>query len=154
MIRLANENDIDEIYNLNTELFLVLNNLKEDIYNPIGFPKEFINAMIKAVSSDYILVEEDDRIIGYALIEQRESPYKQYDSFKEDNYSFIYELIVLPEYRSKGYGKQLLDKAKDWTKSRNLSSIELNVLSNNYNARAFYEKVGFEEYQIKLRKSI
>ena len=30
----------------------------------------------------------------------------------------------------------------------------LNVLENNYSAKAFYERNGFEEYQIKLRKKI
>ena len=46
MIRIANENDIEQIYNLNTELFIVLNSLNDKIYNPIGFPREFINIMI------------------------------------------------------------------------------------------------------------
>lgn len=154
MLRRATIDDIEDIYNLNTELFLVLNNLKENIYNPIGFPKDYIKASIMSNDTDYILVEDDDKIVGYALIEKRESPYKEYPSFKEDSFAFIYELIVLPEYRLKGYGKSIIDEAYKWAKERNLTSIELNVLENNYNARAFYERVGFEEYQIKLRKEV
>ena len=154
MIRIANENDIEQIYNLNTELFIVLNSLNDKIYNPIGFPREFINIMIKSHNSDYIVIEDDDKIIGYLLIEKRESPYKTYESFKEDEIAYIYEVVILPEYRLKGYGKYLIEEAQKWAKERNLKSIELNVLSNNYNAMAFYEKVGFENYQIKMRKNI
>lgn len=154
MLRLASLDDIDEIYNLNTELFLVLNNLRDDIYNPVGFPKIFIKSMINSLNSDYIVIEDDDKIIGYLLIEKRESPYKTYESFKEDEFAYIYEVVILPEYRLKGYGKYLIEEAQKWAKERNLKSIELNVLSNNYNAMAFYEKVGFENYQIKMRKNI
>ena len=48
MTRIASEKDIEQIYNLNTELFIVLNSLNDKIYNPIGFPKQFIDIMIKS----------------------------------------------------------------------------------------------------------
>lgn len=154
MLRTAGLQEAEEIYKLNTELFVVLNNLRGDIYNPIAFPMIFIKSMINSLNSDYIIVEDDDKIVGYALIEERVSPYKEYEGFIEDHYAFIYELVVLPEYRTKGYGKTLIEEAINWAKKRNLDSIELNVLSNNYNARAFYDRIGFEEYQIKLRRKI
>ena len=154
MLRLASLDDIDEIYNLNTELFLVLNNLRDDIYNPVGFPKIFIKSMINSLNSDYIVIEDDDKIVGYALIEERVSPYKDYEAFVEDRFAFIYEFFILPEYRNKGYGRKILDEAMQWAKNRGLTDIELNVLSNNYSARAFYERMGFDEFQLKLRKKI
>lgn len=154
MLRIANTYDIDEIYNLNTELFVVQNELKPEIYNPIAFPKIFIKSMINSLNSDYILIEDDEKIIGYALIEERESPYREYDSFVEDHYAFIYEIVILPEYRTKGYGRKIIEEATRWASKRKLTSIELNVLSNNYSAKAFYESNGFKEYQIKFRKKI
>lgn len=154
MTRIANMQDAEQIYNLNTELFFVLNILNDKIYNPIGFPMDFIKAMINSTDSDYIVIEDDGKIIGYILIEKRESPYKTYASFKEDEFAYVYEVVILPEYRSKGYGKYLIDEANKWAKERGLKSIELNVLSNNYNAIAFYEKTGFVDYQIKMRKDV
>lgn len=154
MLRIANTYDVDEIYNLNTELFIVQNELKPEIYNPIAFPKIFIRSMINSLNSDYILIEDDEKIIGYALIEERESPYREYDSFVEDHYAFIYEIVILPEYRTKGYGRKIIEEATKWANERKLTSIELNVLSNNYSAKAFYESNDFKEYQVKLRKEI
>ncbi len=154
MLRIASNNDLEDIYNLNTELFIVLNELRNDIYNPAAFPISFIKSMIGSTYSDYILAIEDEKVIGYILIEERHSPSKDYEAFKEDNFAFIYEFVVLPEYRLKGYGKKLIEEAKNWAKKRNLTSIELNVLSNNYSAIAFYENAGFNEYQIKYRKEI
>lgn len=154
MFKIADLNDTEDIYKLNTELFIVLNELKNDIYNPIAFPETFIRSMIISKDSDYILAIDDERIVGYALIEERVSPYKEYDSFVEDHYAFIYEIVVLPEYRNKGYGKKIIDEAVKWAKSKKLTSIELNALSNNYSARAFYERIGFKEFQVKLRKEV
>ncbi len=154
MFKIADLNDTEDIYKLNTELFIVLNELKNDIYNPIAFPETFIKSMIISKDSDYILAIDDERIVGYALIEERVSPYKEYDSFVEDHYAFIYEIVVLPEYRNKGYGKKIIDEAVKWAKSKKLTSIELNALSNNYSARAFYERIGFKEFQVKLRKEV
>lgn len=154
MIRIAQESDADAISELNEELFVVLNELKGDIYNPVAFPKSFINAMINSQESDYILIEDDDKVVGYALIEQRMSPYNEYNAFVEEHYAYIYEIVVLPEYRTKGYGKQIIEEANNWAKTRGLSSIELNCLSNNYSAKAFYERTGFGEYQVKLRKNV
>lgn len=154
MIRLANLDDVEDISSLNIQLFNLLNILKEDVYNPIGLPLNFIASMIKEKDSDYILCVEDERVVGYALVEKRSSPSNVYDSFKEDNFVYVYEIVVLPEYRLKGYGKELLDGITEWGKNRSLTSIELNVLSNNYNAIAFYGCEGFSNYQIKLRKNI
>ena len=85
MIRIANENDIEQIYNLNTELFIVLNSLNDKIYNPIGFPREFINIMIKAPNSDYI-VREDEKSFSSA------------EHLKD--YEMQYEYAVFIEYNS------------------------------------------------------
>ena len=153
MLRIANTYDVDEIYNLNTELFIVQNELKPEIYNPIAFPKIFIRSMINSLNSDYILIEDDEKIIGYALIEERESPYREYDSFVEDHYAFIYEIVILPEYRTKGYGRKIIEEATKWANERKLTSIELNVLSNNYSAKAFYESNDFKEYQVKIGRA-
>lgn len=154
MIRIANLDDIEDIYALNTELFKVLTELKESLFNPIGFPKGYISVMIRSDNSDYVVIEDDDKIVGYLLIEKRAAPIDRYDSFKKDEFAYIEEIIILPEYRAKGYGTKLIEFATKWAKDRDLTSLELNVLSNNYSAIAFYENNGFEEYQLKLRKEI
>lgn len=154
MIRIANEDDVENIYELNEELFKVLNSLNSTIYNPEAMPKDMIRSMINSQKADYILCEEDERIIGYVLVEKAATPSDRISSFKEYNYAMIEEIVVLPEYRMKGYGKILIDEATSWAKEKKLDAIELCVLSNNYNAIAFYENAGFEELQKRMRKEV
>jgi len=154
MIRLAEEKDIKEIQKLNRELFTVLNKLHPNIYNIWSFNSDFIISIIKNIDSDYILIEENNMIIGYLFIEKRVSPSKEFKFFKKEEFAYIYEIVVLPEYRSKGFGKTLINEANIWAKKRNLSCIELNVLANNYSAVDFYEDIEFENYQLKMRKKV
>ena len=51
---------------------------------------------------------------------------------------------VLPEYRSKGIGRLLVDKAKEWARSVNATKLYVSAYWGNTGARNFYEREGFE----------
>ena len=54
----------------------------------------------------------------------------------------IGHLWVDPKFRSKGYGKLLLDSFLDWARERSVSNIHAFVRKNS-DAIGFYEKAGF-----------
>ena len=58
-----------------------------------------------------------------------------------------------PEFRHRGIGAQLLTAAISTAWSRGLSRIELTVREDNLNAKALYERMGFESEGVK-RKSM
>jgi len=55
----------------------------------------------------------------------------------------IHELLVLEEYRGKGIGKMLIEKAKQVAQELNRRAIVLETQTNN-SAAEFYRKQGFE----------
>lgn len=59
-------------------------------------------------------------------------------------YGWISLLYLVPEYRNKGYGIQLLARALAKYSSLGRHSIRLNAAQDNKNAIAFYERFGFE----------
>lgn len=52
---------------------------------------------------------------------------------------------LLPEYRGKGVGSQLLKAVLDHAKRFGLEKVELNVYTTNEAAVALYKKFGFEQ---------
>lgn len=56
----------------------------------------------------------------------------------------VVSIYFLPEYMGKGCGKLLLDAVMGELETMGFKDIFLWVLEENYNARHFYEKYGFE----------
>jgi ribosomal protein S18 acetylase RimI-like enzyme len=57
----------------------------------------------------------------------------------------IHDLIVLPGYRGKGIGRQLLEAAVAIGRERGCSRITLEVRKDNFSAQHLYQSLGFGE---------
>jgi mycothiol synthase len=57
----------------------------------------------------------------------------------------VFELGVLPEYRGKGLGYQLLLKASEFSREHELNALELVVDGQFDGAKGMYEQMGFQE---------
>ncbi len=64
------------------------------------------------------------------------------------------DIVVAKSHRGQGIGRQLLDAIGEYAKEQGAKSIELNVLSANVEAQAFYRKVGFQDYELVLKKKL
>ncbi len=60
-------------------------------------------------------------------------------------YGEIVSVYLLPEYKGKGYGRQLVGRAVSELSRMGFEKILLWVLEENTNARRFYEHLGFTE---------
>ena len=63
-------------------------------------------------------------------------------------------IALLPEARGHGLGPQLLQAAIDRSWARGLTRIELSVRADNLNAKALYERFGFEHEGLLRRASL
>ncbi len=59
-------------------------------------------------------------------------------------YLRIEDIYIVPEHRRKGIGKSLMQLAFQIAMQENCSRIELAVISWNFEAIRFYQKLGFE----------
>lgn len=83
-------------------------------------------------SCTYVL-EKDNVVIGKSRLEIN------------DNIGGIYGLEILPDYRGKGYGKELLILSINKLKESNVKAITLQVETKNKNALNLYLSCGFKE---------
>ncbi|MBU3191428.1 GNAT family N-acetyltransferase [Clostridium bowmanii] len=127
-LRLATNEDAAEI-NGQTSIYFghPENEDKEDVQQlPIQVDNNFISYM----------AELNGKIIG------------KIHTSVTDNEGFIYGFGVLPDFRGKGYGREILNSAIDILKNKDVDNILLDVATENKNALGLYESCGFEEISV------
>ena len=94
------------------------------------------------------IAERAGEVIGFLSGELREgSP-----AFKPKTWAAIEDIYVLPEHRSLGVGRALIEACQEWAQQKGADGVSLQVAAGNVRARKFYEGLGFREvsvYQVK-----
>lgn len=62
----------------------------------------------------------------------------------ESSVGWLNDLYAAPEARHQGLAQKLTAFAENWLKEQGITTMELQVLGQNANARAFWEKQGME----------
>jgi GNAT superfamily N-acetyltransferase len=82
---------------------------------------------------DALVVEEDDKIVGFALY------YTNYSTWK-GKCLYLEDFFILPEYRRGGIGSVLFDKVVEIAKERGVKRMDWQVLDWNEPGINFYKK--------------
>ena len=61
-----------------------------------------------------------------------------------NNYAYIEDIVVDAEFRRRGIGRSLINKAIHWAKEKNLPGIMLETQNNNVAGCMLYQSCGFE----------
>ncbi len=117
-------------------------------YHQNGRPDIFADLSDKSLKEDLIkqfenlsilVIIDNDIIIGYLAYKIKEKHVKKLD---------IDQLIITEQYRKKGFGKALMNEAKNIALKNNCDRIELNCWIFNEEAISMYEHIGFEKQRI------
>jgi len=138
------------------ELWLPLAEMMEK-YNDVNQLKDdagerAVNGFKRLLESEehQIFVLEDDKArIGYITVKLGES-----SSMKKDCYIDIVDLFVKEGFRRKGYGRELIERAREYAEGKGCDYITVSAEWGNYEARKFYEKNDFVEKQVKYVKEL
>jgi ribosomal protein S18 acetylase RimI-like enzyme len=83
-----------------------------------------------------VALNDNGDMIGFALY--REFP----RTLSADRGLFLDDLFVIPDSRSAGAGRALLDFVKDYAKQHRLKQIQLVTAADNETAQHLYEEIG------------
>ena len=101
-------------------------------------PEEAAGRLREAIASgaSEVLVADDGdgEVVGICTV------YLDLDSVRFGQRAWVEDLAVDPDRRSAGIGKQLLDAAKDWARSRGATHLELDSAEAREAAHRFYER--------------
>lgn len=122
-------------------------------YQPNAFvrterPAGFILDIINSEKSDFLLIEADKKVIGFALLQEKKTP--DISCLIKKNYVHVLDLVIAEEYRSKGYGGALLEASKEWGRERGLDLLRLSVFSEKHRAISFYLNHGLRPSMLTM----
>ncbi len=151
-IRRAENGDIKELIDVYLQGY---KGLEEYSYTHPEDVQAYLNWLFRRdVAGIWVAEDEDGKIVGFVA-----SDGNWFSKREGKVVGALHELVVLPEYRNKGIGRALIEKALEYFKSRGLDTAELWVGDQNTQAIEFYKKLGFEEkdrfnYWIRMTKSL
>ncbi len=130
LIREATEKDLSGIMALEQECF------SNDAWS-----EDVMNSELIASHTFYVVVLEDEKIIGYAGLSK----------LPGSNQADIQTIATSPSVRGKGYGRALMNALTAKAKELSATEIFLEVRADNTTAQKLYEMFGFT--RIGIRKN-
>ena len=146
-IRQATLSDLKSIQKLNYELFkLEKENFDSTLIVDWPLSEEGKNYFEDLIKNEYVIIAmEDESIIGYLA-----GTINEKGSYELIQYGEINNMLVDNNYRGYGIGKQLINRFKEYCKSKNITNLKVVASAKNLNALEFYKKQGFKNFDVTL----
>jgi GNAT superfamily N-acetyltransferase len=107
-------------------------------------------ALISSPDAEVVVAEIGGEIVGsgYARIERSE-PY-----LRHHQHSYLGFMYVVPEYRGKGINRLIVAALEEWSVSKGVTEMQLEVYVENAGAISAYEKSGYSRLILTMRKGL
>jgi GNAT superfamily N-acetyltransferase len=76
------------------------------------------------------------------------------DYFTGHARAYVDLLVVAPEAEGAGVGRALMTHVEEWARAHAMREVVLDVFANNFGARAFYERCGYQPDHIRMAKPL
>ena len=114
---------------------------------------EYLRGEIRSRGGFCLVVELEERVLGCLLAAPESMPgFIVKPEYRE--YGEIYDVYVVPEARESGLARKLISEAEDRFRMMGFKQVGLFSLAGNRNAIGTYERLGFEHYEVFMRKNI
>ncbi|MCL2035616.1 MAG: GNAT family N-acetyltransferase [Oscillospiraceae bacterium] len=144
LVRIATVEDIEQISRLFDEFFKYNHSQQPSFCAAAKESGQYPKSVVEGTTGVIFVAETDDTehtVIGFIHVEEDKTP--AYPSVVPHRFATIVDFYVTPQYRKRGAGKALLEKAKEWAISRGLAYLELFVLEENEIGKSFYRREKF-----------
>ncbi len=156
LIRDFNEHtDLDEVRHCLVELQNYERTLDPRMPSGGDIVDDYIPRMLfrcETCSGKVLIAEVDGQIAGYATVLSRVSSDELEDGGIE--YGLVSDLVVREAFRGQGLGRQLLDAAESYARTRDVKWLRIGVLAGNQSARDLYTSMGFANLYVELEKDL
>jgi ribosomal protein S18 acetylase RimI-like enzyme len=116
-----------------------------EVFQPFNDPprqRDRLARFIEEDDAELFVAESSAEIVGLVTVRISETP--NAPMFRPDRRACIDDLVVRRDSRGQGIGKRLLARVSEWTRSRKLQWIDINVWNANAVGASFFKTNGFE----------
>lgn len=96
----------------------------------------------------FVAVDDQDRVLGYALCEIRQQPLS--DNMRPFTSLFIDDLCVDQDARGQHIGTALFEYVKEKARAMGCYEVTLHVWEGNDAARSFYDRMGMKPQETQM----
>lgn len=151
-IRKAKKDEWSKLQDLNNEVFIDNAKYDPDLVKDWAYSEqgeEYFKDLVNDPKGLCLVAENDSgQLVGYLAASPKPIEYRKSKYFEVDN------MGVIPEYRSQGVGKKLMDKSMEWGKENGFQKVYVCSYSGNVGAIKFYENCGCNKIDVSLEKEI
>lgn len=110
-----------------------------------------LSSRLQDPQTQVFVAEQDGRVVGYVLgVVVDLMP----EIFEQETSGFLADIFVEADYRRQGTGRALVDALASWFHERGVRYFDWHVAASNTGARAFWEEIGAQPWQIRMRAEI
>ena len=147
-IRKATKKDLEAVQKLNLLLFKYDVAFDETLNMNWTFSKVGTDYFNSRIESEFVYVAEaNGKIIGYLA-----GSFNNQVSYSHEVYAELENMFVMDEWRRHGVGKALCQEFFAQCEQRKIKSIRVTASAKNSRAVAFYKNIGFEEFDLVLKR--
>ena len=95
-----------------------------------------------------VLEDDDGTFAGHLWLRE------EIDAFSGVIRLWVLSVAIVSKYRSRGWGRLLMERAVEEARARKLGSVGLSVAADNIVARKLYEEMGFEATRLAMFKRV
>jgi ribosomal protein S18 acetylase RimI-like enzyme len=146
--------DYEAIAHLNKDVHDVHFNLYPEYFKEYDFEsmKEFFKRIMDKPNFTFLLLENDQRYIGYAWLEIKK--YTENEIRMPYTSVYLHHLSIIEAERNKGFGGKLMEKITEIAIINNIRKIELDYWIKNDVSKEFFSKNGYKKYREFVFKEI
>lgn len=147
----ATRNEISDIVSLNTFVQEIHHREFPDLFKPANTSQEihrFFESIINVNNNHIFVAYQGQTPIGYAwvmLMNRPESPLKYARKL-----AYLHHITVHEKHRRQNIGKALFGEVEKLAEQEGIEHFELDTWSFNTDAKEFFQKLGFEPYNIRM----
>ena len=140
LLNIHQVNQFDRKFTVNSKLVLCLENGKLT-YSIVPVPPYEKEIPVEEVDVPSF-INSDEKVIFLADVQGDLAGQIKVTTWW-NQFAYIDDLIVNPEFRGQGVGQTLMGRAIEWAKAKRFPGIMLETQDDNVPACRFYEKCGF-----------